>query len=88
MNPVLTVFGDDRAMTDHGLITPEAWMADVFGSKAARDGRVVRRSLRDVDRYVGRAAFLNELDRRGFRAIENAGQLVIFCNREPIRRVV
>jgi hypothetical protein len=75
-------------MTDHRPITPEAWMADIFGSKAARDGRVVRRSLRDIDRYVGRATFLSELDRRGFRAIENAGQLVIFCNREPIRRIV
>jgi len=63
-------------------------MADLFGSKAAREGRVIRRSLRDIERYVGRATFLNELDRRGFRAIENAGQLIILCNQEPIRRIV
>ena len=26
-------------------------------------------------------------DRRGFQVVENGGQFVIFCNREPIRRV-
>jgi len=33
---------------------------------------------------VGRAAFKNELKRRGFHAIENPRQVVIFCNQEPI----
>jgi len=75
-------------MRDHGPVSSELFMADLFGSKAAREGRVIRRSLRDIERYVGRHRFFNELDRRGFRAIENAGQVVIFCNREPIRRVV
>jgi predicted ATPase len=40
-----------------------------------------------VDRYVGRDAFLAEMRRRGFAVLENAGQFVIFCNREPIRRL-
>jgi hypothetical protein len=48
---------------------------------------VVRRSLHDVDRIVGRERFLSELDRRGFQAVVNAGQVVIFCNREPLRRL-
>lgn len=75
-------------MSDRGPISSELFMADLFRSKAAREGRVIRRSLRDIERYVGRHRFFNELDRRGFQAIENAGQVVIFCNREPIRRVV
>lgn len=69
-------------------ITPESWMADLFGAKAARDGRVLRRSLRDIERYVGRDRLIQELRRRGYHAVENAGQLVIFCNQEPIRRVL
>ncbi|MEQ9259893.1 MAG: N-(5'-phosphoribosyl)anthranilate isomerase [Roseovarius sp.] len=69
-------------------ITPESWMADLFGSKAARDGRVLRRCLRDIERYVGRDRLMQELRRRGYHAVENAGQLVIFCNQEPIRRVL
>jgi hypothetical protein len=48
-------------------------------------GRSIRRSARDIERYIGREAFIEEVHRRGFRAIENAGQIVIFCNREPVR---
>nr|WP_239025614.1 N-(5'-phosphoribosyl)anthranilate isomerase [Roseibacterium persicicum] len=65
--------------------SPEAFLADVFGSKLVRDGKVVRRSLRDIERYFGREEFIEEVYRRGFRAIENAGQVVIFCNAEPVR---
>ena len=75
-------------MSIHGPIPPDAWMADLFKSKAARQGRVIRRSPRDIEHYVGRIPFYNELNRCGYQAIENAGQLIIFCNQEPIRRVV
>ena len=64
---------------------PEAFLADVFGTHLVRDGKVIRRSLRDVERYFGRDAFVEEVYRRGFRAIENAGQIVVFCNQEPVR---
>ena len=63
-------------------------MFALFSSKAARSGCVVRRNVRDVERYVGRHAFEQELLRRGYHAVENAGQLVIFCNQEPIRIIV
>jgi len=65
--------------------SPQAFLADVFGSKLVRDGKIVRRSLRDIERYYGRDAFIDEIHRRGFRAIENAGHVVIFCNAEPVR---
>ncbi len=66
---------------------PEAWVQTLFKSKAAIEGRVIRRSLRDIDRFASRAVLLNEINRRGYRAVENAGQIVIFCNQEPIHRV-
>lgn len=68
-------------------LSPDVWMTDIFKSKAAFSGGVIRRAARDVERFVGREAFKAELERRGFQAIENAGQIVIFCNREPIRRL-
>lgn len=68
-------------------LTPERWLRQLFSARAACDGAVVRRKIRDVERIVGRAAFEAELRRRGFRAVENAGQLVIFCNREPVRLI-
>ena len=42
------------------------------------------RKVGDVERLIGRDRFLYEVRRRGFRAIENAGQFVIFCNRQPV----
>ncbi len=68
-------------------ITPDLWLRQLFAAQAARDGGVVRRKLRDVERIVGREAFERELRRRGFRAVENSGQLVIFCNRAPVRLI-
>jgi len=65
--------------------SPQAFLADVSGNKLVRDGKIVRRSLRDIERYYGRDAFIDEIHRRGFRAIENAGHFVIFCNAEPVR---
>ncbi|OYU18516.1 MAG: N-(5'-phosphoribosyl)anthranilate isomerase [Rhodobacteraceae bacterium PARR1] len=68
--------------------TPHGWIAHLFNSQAARDGAVIRRQVRDVERYVGRDVFLTEMQRRGFPVLENAGQFIIICNSEPIRRVV
>jgi len=66
-------------------MSPEAFLADVFGSKLVRDGKVIRRAARDVERYLGRDAFIDEIYRRGFKAVENAGQIVVFCNAEPVK---
>ncbi|MEO0830868.1 MAG: hypothetical protein AAFY03_10470 [Pseudomonadota bacterium] len=46
---------------------------------------MIRRKSRDIDRLIGRDVFVRELQRRGYRAVENAGQIVIFCNSEPVR---
>ncbi|GAB1362751.1 hypothetical protein MASR1M32_19870 [Rhodobacter sp.] len=68
-------------------LSADHWILHLFSSQAAREGGVIRRKLRDVERFVGREVFLAEMQRRGFPVIENAGQFVIFCNREPIRRL-
>jgi hypothetical protein len=58
-----------------------------FASQAALEGGIVRRQIRDAERYYGRTEFLNEMKRRGFPVVENAGQFIVFCNNEPIRRL-
>ncbi|MEL6452992.1 MAG: hypothetical protein AAFQ19_17200 [Pseudomonadota bacterium] len=60
-------------------------MRHLFSAKAAVDGGVVRRKVQDMERFVGRRRFLKEVNRRGFTVIENAGQVVVFCNAEPVR---
>jgi hypothetical protein len=69
-------------------LSPDGWLRHLFASQAALDGGVVRRQVRDVEHYFGRRAFLDEMARRGFPVVENAGQFVVFCNNEPIRRLV
>lgn len=65
--------------------TPDQWFDHLFTAKSARSGGVVRRKVRDMERMVGREAFLAEIRRRGFTAVENAGQVIVFCNAEPVR---
>lgn len=55
----------------------------LFSGKAVAQGGVVRRSTRDVDRICGWDRFRAELRRRGFRAVLNGGEVVVFCNAEP-----
>lgn len=64
---------------------PELWFRHLFSAKSALDGGVVRRKVRDMERMVGRELFMAEVERRGFTALENAGQVIIFCNAEPVR---
>jgi hypothetical protein len=57
-----------------------AWIDRIFGSRAARCGGVVRRSIKWVDREIGRGTLVAEVRRRGFHMVEAGGQFVIFCN--------
>ncbi len=69
-------------------ITPDRWIIQLFSARTVADGGIVRRKVADVERLVGRERFLREVRRRGYRAIENGGYFVVFCNSEPVRLVV
>ena len=71
-------------MATPDTLSPDLWMKQLFSAKAVNSGGILRRSARDVDQLIGRDVLLAELQARGFRAIENNGQIVIFCNRAPI----
>jgi len=73
--------------TSSSYVSPDPWLRQMFATKAAIEGGIVRRKVRDVERLLGRERFEYELRRRGFQAVENAGQFVIFCNTEPVRRI-
>ena len=75
-------------MTIPAPLSAQNWVTHLFSAKAAREGGVIRRNLRDIERYVGRDAFEQELKRRGYHALENAGQLIIICNQEPVRMIL
>lgn len=61
------------------------WLDHVFSAKAVANGGVVRRSIRDVEREVGRARFVQEVRRRGFHLVECGGQFIVICNPGQVR---
>ncbi|MDQ2089003.1 aspartate aminotransferase [Marimonas arenosa] len=69
-------------------LAPETWLHGVLSSKSVADGHVIRRKIRDIERFVGMDRFLEEIRLRGFRAIENRGYVIVICNQAPIRRLV
>lgn len=75
-------------MSDIRVLVPaDIWLLQLFSAKTARQGGIVRRSVRDVERMVWRENFQAELMRRGFHAVENSGQYVIFCINAPVHIV-
>lgn len=64
-----------------------AWVNALFTAKAVETGGVIRRSVRSVEREIGRDAFETEIRRRGFYAMEIAGQYIILCNTGQMRVV-
>ena len=74
-----------EVMTLPVKLSPERWIAQIFSAKAVGQGGIIRRKSCDIDRLIGRERFLDEVALRGFRAIENNGQIVIFCNRAAVR---
>ena len=74
-------------MTDMpAKIDPEHWLRALLASREAQGG-VFTRYVSDVERLVGREAFLREVERRGWQALENGRHFLICCNAEPVRRV-
>lgn len=57
-----------------------AWMNQVFAAGQANTGGVVRRSVYDVDRYVGIPEFVRECRDQGYHVIETGDQLVVLCH--------
>lgn len=62
----------------------DKWIGQMFATKAAQKGAVVRRSMAWVDREVGRDRFLEEIRRRNFHVIQTADQFVVICHNGPV----
>lgn len=66
------------------FLQPDIWLQQIFDSRAARSGGIVRRKVRDVERILGRAAFIAEIQRRGYHLVETSGQFIIFCHNDAV----
>ena len=76
-------------MTYHApSLSKTAWILALLGSSVARAGGIIIQDRAHIDRVVGRDLFLKEMHKNGFRVVENADHIIIFCNSAPIRRVL
>lgn len=64
--------------------TPDSWIDQIFATKAARRGAVVRRSVAWVTREVGQDRFISEIRARGYHLVRTADQYIIICHAGPI----
>lgn len=58
----------------------QMWLDQLFSSRAALTGGVVRRKARDVERIVGRPRLEHEVRQRSFHMMKIGEQYVIICN--------
>lgn len=61
------------------------WIDQVFSSKQAQLGGVVRRKASSVRHFASEDELLAAAKLRGFHVILNGTQYVIFCNKAEIR---
>jgi hypothetical protein len=66
----------------------QAFIDQLFAARSVNCSGVVRRAVRDVEREVGRDAFIAEVRRRGFRLIESGDQFIVICNTGTLRLLV
>lgn len=69
------------------LAVNEAWLRHLFAAQAVQKAGVLRRAVADVEREVGRPAFVAEVKRRGFHLLEVGGQFVIICQPGALRLI-
>ncbi|WP_372884717.1 N-(5'-phosphoribosyl)anthranilate isomerase [Shimia sp.] len=59
------------------------WLDQMFRSKSAATGGVVRRRVADVHREIGRAALELEVRRRGWHMLQCGPHYVVLCSPAP-----
>lgn len=68
-------------------LSPDQWLSQMFSSREACTDGIVKRKVRDVERLVGREAFVREVKLRNFRALQIGRHYIVICNQHPIRVV-
>ncbi len=56
------------------------WLESIFNARATYCGGVIRRSVRDVERYASRESLIAAVKAKGFHLVETGDQFVIICN--------
>ncbi len=61
-----------------------SWISQIFDADAAQNGRVVRRSRQDVNKYSSIDELIETTKEHSYHVIETGGQVVILCHKGQI----
>ena len=61
-----------------------SWASQAFQSKTAKAGGVIRRSLTTAKKVSGLSDLISLARSKGYSVYVGGGQIVIFCNDDPI----
>lgn len=64
-----------------------AWIHQVFVSKIAKRGGIVRRKTTTIEKYASLDALEHQVKKSGFHIVEHGDQYIIFSNKTKIRMV-
>jgi hypothetical protein len=56
----------------------------IFEAASVRNGGIVRRARRDVDRLASLDEVIREAKRRGYHVLETGGQVVFLCHKGQV----
>ena len=62
----------------------DAWLRQLFSAKAAQQGGIVRRAVRDVEREIGRDRFVAAVAARNYHLLECADQFIVICRTDHL----
>lgn len=65
-----------------------AWVNQVFRSKIAKRGGVVRRKISSIEKFASCELVKAECREKGFHIVEHGDQWLIFCDKANLRIVV
>ena len=74
---------------DTDTLSPRARdrLREILTTRQAREGGILTRPAADIDRVVGRAAFLAEMRRLGFPVVRSGSSYVVFCAGGELERL-
>lgn len=62
------------------------WISQIFQANAARSGGIVRRKLRDIEKFASMDELRTAVRRRGFDMLVRGEDVVILCASQNMQR--
>jgi len=66
------------------MLRRRSWISKIFQAKQAKTGGIIRRGVKQVQKFASEQDLLREVLRRGFHLVKNGDQYIVFCNQSGL----